>query len=175
LHGAAALLVVLLLPALESSAFVGLILRGEIAVLLGGVLAFQHRVPLAAVMAVAVAGAPIGDAIGYAVGRRWGRRLLRGRIGGLVGAERLDRAETYLRERGGKAVSLGRWTAALRALIPGLAGMLGMPYRTFTVYNVVGGTVWRSPWCSSATWRARAGVASRRWPNAPASFSFFSW
>ena len=37
---------------------------------------------------------------------------------------------------------LGRFTAALRVLIPGLAGMSGMEYRTFAVYNIAGGTIW---------------------------------
>ncbi|MGH9158099.1 MAG: DedA family protein [Acidimicrobiales bacterium] len=44
--------------------------------------------------------------------------------------------------KGGKAVLLGRFTAALRVLIPGMAGMSGMPYRTFGLWNVVGGSIW---------------------------------
>jgi undecaprenyl-diphosphatase len=43
---------------------------------------------------------------------------------------------------GVKGVVLGRWTAALRALIPGLAGMSSMPYGRFAVANVIGGTLW---------------------------------
>src|SRR5437773_4748808 len=96
LHGWVVLVVVFALPALESSAFVGFIFPGEIAVLLGGVLAFQHRAPLAAVIVAAVAGAIIGDSVGYLVGRRWGRRMLDGSIGRLVKREHLDRAERYL-------------------------------------------------------------------------------
>ena len=44
LHGLVALAVVFVVPLLESSAFVGFVFPGEIAVLLGGVLAYQHRV-----------------------------------------------------------------------------------------------------------------------------------
>ena len=36
----------------------------------------------------------------------------------------------------------GRWAAALRALVPGLAGMSGIPRRTFTVANIAGGALW---------------------------------
>ena len=43
-------LLVFLLPALEASAFVGVIIPGEIGVILGGVLANQHKLPLAAVL-----------------------------------------------------------------------------------------------------------------------------
>lgn len=144
LHGWAALAVVFLLPALEASAFVGVVVPGEIAVLLGGVLAFQHRVSLPAVIAAAIAGAIIGDTAGYLVGRRWGRTILHSSIGRLVKHEHLDRAERFLAERGGPAVFLGRFTAALRALIPGLAGMARLRYRTFAVYNALGGAVWAS-------------------------------
>lgn len=142
LHGWAALAVIFALPALESSIFLGFVFPGEVAVLLGGVLAYQHRVSLPGAIAAAVAGAVIGDSIGYEVGKHHGRRLLHGTIGRIVKHEHLDRAEQYLAERGGKAVFLGRFTAALRVMIPGLAGMSGMDYRTFATYNVAGGTIW---------------------------------
>jgi membrane protein DedA with SNARE-associated domain/membrane-associated phospholipid phosphatase len=106
------------------------------------VLAFEHRVSLAAVIVAAVAGAIIGDSVGYLVGRRWGRSILHSSIGRLVRREHLDRAERFLAERGGPAVFLGRFTAALRALIPGLAGTARLRYRTFAVYNALGGAVW---------------------------------
>ena len=48
LHGWVALTVVFLLPALEASAFVGFVFPGEIAIILGGVLAFEGRIGLAA-------------------------------------------------------------------------------------------------------------------------------
>src|SRR6266576_3826396 len=69
---------VFLFPALEASAFVGFVFPGEIAVILGGVVASQGRVPLAAVIVAAVLGAVIGDSIGYFIGRRWGRSLIHG-------------------------------------------------------------------------------------------------
>jgi membrane protein DedA with SNARE-associated domain/membrane-associated phospholipid phosphatase len=166
LNGWATLAIVFALPLLESSAFVGVVFPGEIAVLLGGVLAFQHRVSLAAVLAAAISGAIIGDTVGYWLGRRYGRRLLEGRLGRLVKREHRRRAERYLAERGGKAVFLGRFTAALRALTPGLAGMARMPYRTFAVYNVAGGVVWASAmvmvgYLAGASWQRAAHWASR--------------
>jgi len=142
LHGWVALAVIFALPALESSAFLGFIFPGEVAVLFGGVLAYQHRVSLIGAILAAVAGAIVGDTIGYEVGKHHGRRLLEGTIGRIVKHEHIDRATRYLAERGGKAVFLGRFTAALRVMIPGLAGMSGMDYRSFAAYNVAGGTIW---------------------------------
>lgn len=136
------LLVVFALPALESSAFLGFLFPGETAVLLGGVAAGQGRLPLAAVVAAGVGGAVLGDAIGFQVGRRWGRRLLDSTLGRFVDARHLDRSERVLRRRGVWAVFLGRFTAALRVLIPGLAGMAGMRPRRFLAANIAGGAVW---------------------------------
>ena len=137
-----ALLVVFAVPALESSAFLGFVFPGEMAVLLGGVVASQGHVPLAGVIAAGVGGAVSGDAVGYLVGRRWGRRILDSTLGRFVKAEHLDRAEHALARRGSGAVFLGRFTVALRVLVPGLAGMARMPYRRFALANVTGGALW---------------------------------
>jgi undecaprenyl-diphosphatase len=142
LRGWSAVAVVFALPALESSAFVGFVFPGEIAVLLGGVLAFEGRVSLPLVLAAAILGAIVGDTIGYAVGRAWGDRILKGTLGRFVKDQHLERAKSYLAGKGGKAVLVGRFTAALRVMIPGLAGMSGVPYRTFAIANVIGGTIW---------------------------------
>src|SRR5688572_682906 len=69
------LVFVALLPALEASAFVGLLIPGETAVLAGGVAAHAGLVPLWAVALVAALGAVAGDQVGYLVGRRYGPRL----------------------------------------------------------------------------------------------------
>lgn len=162
----AALLVVFALPALESSAFVGFIFPGEIALLLGGVLAYEGRVPLVAVLAAGIAGAIVGDSIGYGVGRRHGRRILDGTLGRFVHSRHLDRAEVYLAERGGKAVFFGRFTAALRVMIPGLAGMSGLRYRTFLTYNVASAVAWGTlsvmlGYLGGSSWQHVEHIASR--------------
>lgn len=138
----AALLVVFALPALESSAFLGFVFPGEMALLLGGVAAGQGHVPLAGMIAAGVGGAVAGDTVGYLVGRRWGRRILDSTLGRFVKAEHLDRAERALGRRGGWAVFGGRFTVALRVMIPGLAGMAHMPYRRFALANASGGALW---------------------------------
>jgi membrane protein DedA with SNARE-associated domain len=60
LHSGAAYSLVFLLPALESSAFVGFLFPGELATILGGVLAYQGKASLPPVMASAIAGASWG-------------------------------------------------------------------------------------------------------------------
>jgi undecaprenyl-diphosphatase len=133
---------VFLLPALEASAFVGVVFPGEIAVLLGGVLAFEHRAPLWAVIVAAIAGAVIGDSVGFEIGARWGEQVLRKIPDRLLDDRRLALGQRAIRKLGAKAVVVGRWTAALRALVPGLAGMAHMPYPRFLVANAAGGSLW---------------------------------
>ena len=139
-----ALGLVFLLPALEASAFVGIVLPGEIGVVLGGVLANQGKLPLAGVLAAGILGAIIGDSIGYWVGARYGERMLRKIPDRLLDDDKLQRAEDSVRRLGGKSVFVGRFTAALRALVPGLAGMSRLPYLRFLAWNIGGGLVWAS-------------------------------
>ena len=162
---------VFLLPALEASAFVGFVFPGEIVVLLGGVAAWRGTVPLWAVIVAAVAGAIIGDTAGYFIGRRWGRGMLHGTLGRLPIVRRhldkhLDAAQAYVRRRKGSAVFFGRFTTALRVLVPGLAGMSDVHYPTFLAYNVAGGVLWGTGFAllgylAGASYRHVAGIASR--------------
>lgn len=131
-----------LLAALEASAFVGLVIPGELALLTGGYIAFQGRANLGLMMLIAACGAVAGDSIGYEIGRHFGVRLRHGRLGRRVGAERWDRAEAHLAERGGRSVFLGRFVGILRALVPALAGASRMPYRRFLAWNALGAVIW---------------------------------
>jgi membrane-associated protein len=142
LSGPIVLVVVFALPALEASTLVGVLVPGELALVLGGVLAHLGRVPLWAAVAAGAAGAILGDSVGYAVGRRFGRRLLARLPRRLVRPGHVERAMALVRRLGGPAVFVGRFTAVLRALVPGVAGMARMPYRTFAVYNAAGGLLW---------------------------------
>ncbi|GAA1895445.1 DedA family protein [Williamsia serinedens] len=139
-----ALVMAFLFPALEASIFVGVVIPGEIAVLIAGVIASGGRLELWEVLVVAIAGAVIGDFVGFEVGRRWGTVLLAKLPERLVKPEHVDRGREELRKRGAIAVLVGRWIAALRALMPGLAGMSGMRLRTFVIANAIGGAIWAS-------------------------------
>jgi membrane-associated protein len=141
LHGAPAYALVGGLAFAEAALFVGFVLPGETAVILGGVLAHEHKVSLPGIAAVAVLAAIIGDSVGYEVGRHFGTRLLNSRLFAKR-REGLDKGQQALRRHGGKAVFLARFTAFLRAVMPGLAGTAGMPYRRFLAFNAAGGLVW---------------------------------
>src|SRR5919202_2916792 len=130
----------------EAAVFAGFVLPGETAVVFGGVIASRQGVDLRVLLVLVVVAAIVGDSVGYEVGRHWGDRVLRVRPL-RKHEERLDRARSCLRERGAFAVFLGRWTAFLRAVMPGLAGVSRMPYRRFLLWNAIGGAVWGVTFC----------------------------
>lgn len=136
------LALVFLFPAVEASVFLGVLVPGEIGIVLGGVLANQHKLPLWAVLVAAVAGAIIGDSIGYWVGKRYGEWILQRLPNRIIDDEKIKRAERTVRRYGGRAVFVGRFAAALRALVPGTAGMSGVRYGRFLIWNVAGGGLW---------------------------------
>jgi membrane protein DedA with SNARE-associated domain len=135
-------LVVFLLPFLEASIFLGFVIPGETALVFGGVLANQGRSSLAVVLVLAIVGAFAGDTIGYEVGRHGGAALKASRAGRVVGEQRWQTTERFLHRHGAASVFFGRYTALLRALVPGAAGMARLPYRTFALWNLLGGATW---------------------------------
>jgi membrane-associated protein len=141
LHGPVIYAVVAALVFAEAALFFGFVFPGETAIVVGGVLASQHRVSLPVLMVVVVLAAVIGDSVGYEVGRRYGDRLLGMKV---LHKHRpkVDKAHELLRRRGAVAVFLGRFTALLRALMPALAGSAKMPYGRFLAFNALGGIVW---------------------------------
>jgi membrane protein DedA with SNARE-associated domain len=141
LSGWVAYLVIAALVFGETAVFVGFVLPGEIAAILGGVLASRGHLSLPLVVVIVVAAAVIGPFIGYEIGKRMGNRLFSARpLRRVQGG--VDRTKQVLSTRGGIAVLLGRFVAIVRALMPAAAGAAQVRYRTFTLYNVLGGVIW---------------------------------
>lgn len=129
----------------EAAVFVGFVLPGETAAVLGGVAIKIHgdSAELWMMYVVVILAAIAGDTVGYEVGKKFGPRLLQVKF--LAKHEhRINNAKQFLANRGGWAVFFGRYVAFLRALMPGLAGVSRMPYRKFLFWNALGGFVWGS-------------------------------
>lgn len=141
LHGSVAYLLVGLIVFAEDALFVGFVLPGETAAILGGVAASRHQVSLTLMCLTVVVAAILGDSAGYAIGDRYGTRLLRLRVLRRH-QDRVDAARTLLARRGGPAVFFGRFVAFFRAVMPFLAGIVHMRYPRFVLFNAVGGVVW---------------------------------
>ncbi len=136
------LILAFLCPALEASTMLGVIFPGEIAILVAGAAAQVGTLSLWSVIPTSVAGAVIGDAVGFGIGRRYGERLLMRLPDRLVKPDAVRATNDLLRRRGPIVVLIGRMTALLRALVPGLAGMSGLSWWRFLPYNLLGGVLW---------------------------------
>lgn len=146
LHGWIAYLVIAALVFGETAVFVGFVLPGEIAVILGGVLASRGHVSLPLLILIVVIAAVTGPFVGYEIGKRMGDRLFAAKALRRVqgGAER---TRAVLSKRGGAAVFLGRFIAVARAVMPAAAGAASVRFATFAVYNVLGGLLWGVGYC----------------------------
>ncbi|WP_230973364.1 DedA family protein [Aeromicrobium terrae] len=133
-------------------------------------LASLGTLSLPVLLCVVVAAAVAGDTVGYLVGRRFGPRLLAMPLLRRH-ANRLAGAQERLRERGGWAVFFGRFTAFLRAVMPGIAGSSRMPWRRFATFNAMGGVIWGGgitllgyalggSYARALPWLGRSGVAA---------------
>jgi membrane-associated protein len=128
----------------EAAILIGMVLPGETALLVAGYFCHEKVLDLRIMIPLAIAAAIAGDSVGFEFGRKFGPGFRRSKLGNWVGEGRWSTVDRFLHRHGGKAVLFGRLTALLRALIPSMAGMSGMKYRTFLTWNAIGGTIWGS-------------------------------
>ncbi|WP_235432186.1 DedA family protein, partial [Nocardiopsis sp. RV163] len=136
--------VAFVLPFAEAAAFAGLVVPGETALLITGVVAGLGHADPFVVAVCGTVGAVAGDSVGFEIGRRLGPRLTTNRLGRAIGPARWERAEGFVRRYGAHAVFFGRWVGVARALVPALAGAARLEYKRFVVWNALGATAWAS-------------------------------
>jgi membrane protein DedA with SNARE-associated domain len=116
---------------------------GETGLIAAAVLASQGKLRIELVIAIAAAAAIVGDNIGYQIGRRGGRWLLQ--RPGPFSRQRLQVlavGEPFFERHGPKAVFFGRFVLGLRVWASWLAGATRMHWRSFALWNALGGIVW---------------------------------
>jgi membrane protein DedA with SNARE-associated domain len=127
----------------------GIPVPGEITLIAAAVFAGAGNMNIAAVFAVATLAAIIGDNLGFVVGHFGGRPLAE-RFGQymFLTPQRLDRAESYFNNHGGKIVTIARFIDGLRQVNGLLAGIVGMHWLKFLGYNALGAVLWVGTWCA---------------------------
>ncbi|MDP1849681.1 MAG: DedA family protein [Solirubrobacteraceae bacterium] len=141
--GPLAYLFVPLLALLETGAFIGLVVPGETAVVVGGVVAARGDLALALLIALVWGGAFAGDMLSFFIGRRLGRGFLDTHGPRLrIGPAQRERTERFFERHGGKAILLGRFVGVLRALTPFVAGASGIAVRRVLPYSAAGTLIW---------------------------------
>ncbi|MHB1527021.1 MAG: DedA family protein [Candidatus Dormibacteria bacterium] len=134
-------LAVLVAPMVEST---GIPFPGETMLILAAVYSAETgRLSLPVVILMAAVGAIMGDNFGYGIGHFFGRRLLE-RWGRLVGLDhrRLLLLDRFFARRGRLAVFVARFLSVLRTFGAVLAGAGEMPWRTYLLFNALGGAAW---------------------------------
>jgi membrane protein DedA with SNARE-associated domain/diacylglycerol kinase family enzyme len=128
---------------LETGAFVGVLVPGETAVVVGGVVAAEGDVQLVPLIGLVWLAAAAGDLVSFGLGRRLGRPFLE-RHGPRVriGPERLGQVERFYARHGGSAVLLGRFVGLVRAVSPFVAGASGLELRRFVLWSLFGTLAW---------------------------------
>jgi membrane-associated protein len=121
----------------------GVPVPGETALITGAILASKAKLQLELVIGLAASAAIVGDNIGYVIGRKGGRWLLQ--RPGRFHRERLqvlEFGEPFFARHGPKAVFFGRFLLGLRVWASWLAGATHMPWRSFLLWNALGGICW---------------------------------
>jgi membrane protein DedA with SNARE-associated domain len=116
---------------------------GETALITAAVLASRGKLQIEWVIALAATAAIVGDNIGYLIGRKGGRWLLE--RPGRFHRQRLEvlrTGEPFFKRHGPKAVYFGRFILGLRVWASWLAGATRMPWRSFVLWNALGGISW---------------------------------
>jgi membrane-associated protein len=156
-----------LVVTLETSLLIGLLLPGDSVVLLAGTTVTGPS-RFAALVAVSTLGSLLGESIGYLLGRRYGQRVRDSGVGRRLGEDAWAGAESFLTGRGGRAVAAARFVAVVHAVVPVVAGSVGMPYRRFLGWSALGATAWSATYVgigalAGASWRQygeRLGMAA---------------
>lgn len=121
----------------------GLPVPGETGLIAAAVAASQGKLQIELVIPIAALAAIVGDNIGYQIGRKGGRWLLE-RPGRFRRQRRqvLTTGEPFFERHGPKAVFFGRFLLGLRVWASWLAGATHMHWRSFVLWNALGGICW---------------------------------
>lgn len=135
--------VVFVVVAVETAAFVGLLVPAEATVLIAAFLADRGYFEFRDIAAATLGGALLGDQCGYILGRLGGTRMVsHGSRLGRVWSRYEPAASGLFRRHSALSVTLARFLSFVRTLMPWFAGMSRMPYGRFLVFDLLGVLGW---------------------------------
>lgn len=93
-------------------------------------------------LAAAWVAAILGDQCNFMIGHFFGRKIVAsGKVKAMT-PERVKKTEDFLDKWGHLAIFLGRFFPFIRTFVPFLAGMGGMHWKNFVIFNILGGVCW---------------------------------
>lgn len=145
-----ALLVVCFIIFAETGLLVGFLLPGDTLLVISGLLSHStdtlpHGVFGISVWWVALAigfAAFIGGEVGYLIGHKGGPAVFERRESGLFSRKNVERTNAFFEKYGGLTVILARFVPIVRTFAPVAAGVGHMPWRKYSLYNLIGAVLW---------------------------------
>ncbi|GGF15748.1 VTT domain-containing protein [Subtercola lobariae] len=116
-------------------------LPGDTLVFTAALLAVPLGLPLWLIVLGVSVAAILGDQTGYHIGRRFGPRLFKpdARV---FKTRYLAEADAFFTKYGGRSLVIARFVPIVRTYVPPVVGMSKLPFRTFLVWNTIGGIAW---------------------------------
>jgi len=93
-------------------------------------------------MAVLLAAAILGDQCNFGIGRHVGHKVFAWEDSRFFNKRAFDQAHAFYEKYGGITIVLARFMPFIRTFVPFVAGVAEMTRRKFSLYNVLGGTIW---------------------------------
>jgi membrane-associated protein len=134
----------LLIVFAESGLLIGFFLPGDSLLFTCGLLITSGDLdfPLWGAIALICLAAVLGDQAGYMFGKKVGPSLFNRPDSRLFKQENVTKAHEFFEKYGPKSLVLARFVPIVRTFTPIIAGVSGMKYRSFLVFNVIGGVLW---------------------------------
>ena len=126
----------------ETGLLVGFFLPGDSLLITAGLACATGALDIGTLNALLIPAAIVGDAVGYAFGRRSGNRIMTKPSTRFFKRSHLEKSRAFYERHGPRTIIIARFVPVIRTFAPVVAGMSGMSYKKFAIYNVVGGVLW---------------------------------
>ena len=83
-----------------------------------------------------------GNMLNYTIGTFLSNRVLNNQAIPFIKQAHIKRTHKFFEKYGAKTIIITRFIPILRTFAPFMAGVGGMPYVRFTIYNMIGGIAW---------------------------------
>jgi len=126
----------------ETGLLIGFFLPGDSLLVTAGIFAARGDLNIVTLNIVLSLAAIIGDAVGYTIGKRTGPKIFTREDSLLFRRKHILTAKEFYEKYGGFTIVIARFVPIVRTFAPVVAGVAGMQYRRFAMYNVVGAIFW---------------------------------
>lgn len=128
----------------ETGLFFGFFLPGDYLLFLSGMFVATNRLDVSIWVLIIglIAAAIAGNFAGYWFGKKTGPALHKRQDSFFFKKQYLVVAEEYYHKQGAFALIMGRFIPIVRTFAPIVAGVIGLDYKKFAIFNITGALLW---------------------------------